>query len=89
MRVRRHGPSQTLELHGAVPTGAAPAHVVVSPDGATTYITNGGDGTVSVIDTDTMKPTGTIKVGQGPHGLRPSPDGRWLYVANVADTTLK
>lgn len=80
--------ARTVDLHGAVPTGAAPAHIVVSTDGATVYATNGGDETVSVIDATTMEHIDAIKVGDGPHGLRPSPDGRWLYVANMADSTL-
>jgi YVTN family beta-propeller protein len=80
--------SESLNLHGVVPTGSSPAHVVLSPDGRTVYTTNGDDGTVSVIDPRTMRPIDTIKVGEGPHGLRPSPDGRWIYVANMADGTL-
>jgi len=35
---------------GTVPTGREPAHVVVTPDNRTVYVTNGGDGTVTAID---------------------------------------
>lgn len=75
--------TKTLGLHGTVPTGGMPAHLVLSPDGRTAYTTNGADNSVSAIDTKTMKPVATIPVGSGPHGLRPRPDGKWVYVANI------
>lgn len=44
-----------------VPVGRHPAHVVVASDRRTAYITNGGDGTVSVVDANqgTPKKPGT------------------------------
>lgn len=75
-------------LHGSVPTGMSPAHIIVSPDGKMVYTTNGGDNTVSAIDATTMRAVATIPVGAYPHGLRPSPDGRWVYVANAKGTTV-
>lgn len=77
-----------LQLHGVVPTGKQLAHVVLSPDGRRSYITSGGDDTVSVIDIPTMKAVATVGVGSGPHGLRVSPDGRWVYLANLKGTSL-
>ncbi len=58
-----------------VPVGKHPAHVVVSGDGRTAYITNGTDNTVSVVDTATQRVSDVIAVGLAPHGLRISPDG--------------
>lgn len=66
-----------------VSVGTHPAHVVVSPDGRFTYVTNGGDNTVSVIDASVHRVVATIPVGEFPHGLRVSPDGRQVYVANL------
>ena len=69
--------ADSLDLHGAVRAGAAPAHVDVSPDGATAYITNGEDDTVTVIDTATMKPVDTIQVDTSSGACEPAP-GRGL-----------
>lgn len=80
--------SETNEVHGAVSTGAMPAHVIVTPDESRTYTTNNADNTVSAFDIATMTTIATIPVGDGPHGLRPSPDGTTIYVANIKGTTL-
>ncbi len=45
------------------------------------YVSNEQDGTVSIIDGETLTPAGTIAVGKRPRGIRPSPDGKYLYVA--------
>jgi YVTN family beta-propeller protein len=78
----------TYTLHGSIPTGKEPAHIILTPDGKTAYATNGNDDTVTAIDVATMKAVATIPVGAYPHGLRPSPDGKWVYVANAKGTTL-
>jgi len=80
--------AQGFQVHGTVFTGNEPAHIVVTPDGRTSYTTNGADDTVTAIDVSTMKPVTTIAVGAFPHGLRVSPDGKWVYVANAKGTTL-
>jgi YVTN family beta-propeller protein len=80
--------ANTFQLHGTVPTGKEPAHIVLAPDGKTAYATNDGEGTMTEIDVATMQPIATISVGDYPHGLRPSPDGKWVYVANAKGTTL-
>src|ERR1700731_1475597 len=61
------------------------------------YVTNGGDGTVSVIDTATNTVAGIpIPVGSEPFGVTITPDGKHAYVANrgsnnvsVIDTATK
>jgi YVTN family beta-propeller protein len=68
--------TSTYKVHGVVPTGMEPAHIILSPDGKTAYATNGSDNTVSVIDVYSMTNVATIPIGEYPHGLRPSPDGR-------------
>ncbi|MGO9486186.1 MAG: beta-propeller fold lactonase family protein [Rhodomicrobium sp.] len=45
------------------------------------YVSNEQDGTVSVIDGETLTTVGTIPVGKRPRGIRPSPTGDLLYVA--------
>ena len=47
------------------------------------YITNAGDGTVSVINTATNTVVGSpITVGNFPMGVAVTPDGSKVYVAN-------
>ena len=86
----RFGPSipRLTQSSPKVPVGMHPAHVVVSPDGRFAYITNGGDNTVSVIDTAARSLVATIPVGKFPHGLRISPDGKQAYVANLKGGTV-
>ncbi|MER6334871.1 Ig-like domain repeat protein, partial [Streptomyces sp. NPDC001034] len=56
--------------------------------GSTVYVTNSGDGTVSVIDTVTQAVTNTIIVGSSPFGVAVTPDGSQVYVANNGDGTV-
>ena len=52
------------------------------PDGSRVFVSNGKDGTVSVIDIATNKITTTIAVGKHPWNMAMTPDGGKLYVAN-------
>jgi YVTN family beta-propeller protein len=53
------------------------------------YVANGGDGTVSVIDTATNTVVGIpIPVGREPFGLDVTPDGKHAYVANRGSNNL-
>lgn len=72
---------------GEIAVGAAPRSLVVSPDGKLVFVANGGDGTISVIETDKLGnpaitlnlPAGSVPVAlavaQTTAGLR-------LYVAD-------
>lgn len=72
--------------------GERPLAVAVSPDGHNVYVTNSGNGTLSVIDTVAKSEvTGLfsrIKVGTDPIGVTASPDGQFIYVANREDNTV-
>jgi YVTN family beta-propeller protein len=59
----------------------------LSADGKTAYVTNGNDGTVTVIDTATQA-TQTIGVGSNPMGVAISPDGTTIYVTNGYSNSL-
>jgi len=59
----------TQAVVATIPVGTFPAETAFSPDGGTAYVTNYGDGTVSVINTAAGKVTATIAVGPGPYGL--------------------
>jgi YVTN family beta-propeller protein len=55
---------------------------------ARAYITNSGDGTVSVIDTTNNTVVETIPVGRKPFGVAVTPDGSKVYIANSGDNTV-
>jgi gliding motility-associated-like protein len=54
----------------------------------TAYITNSGDGTISVIDVANNTVTETILVGQVPTGVSVSADGTKVYTTNRNDNTI-
>ena len=61
----------------------------MDPAARTVYVTNYGDGTVSVIDAATRAVTATIPVGSEPAGVAVDPATHTAYVANVlADGTV-
>lgn len=59
--------------------------VHASTVGPRVYVSNDGDGTVSVIDSGTNTLITTIPVGQFPRGVVVSPEGTRLYVSNFTD----
>ena len=61
----------------------------MTPDGTRLFVTNGGAGTVTKIDTATNGVTvAAIKVGNGPSSIAVSPDGMYAYVTNSTDNTV-
>ena len=52
------------------------------------YVTNGGDNTVSVIDTATNTVVATIPVGSSPQGIAVTPNGAFVYVTNAGSNTV-
>jgi YVTN family beta-propeller protein len=68
---------------GVVPAGSRPIGVAVSPDGTRAYVTNIGDGTLSVFDTSLPAIVSTVAVGGSPYGpidVAVHPDGSRVYV---------
>ena len=68
--------------------GTRPLGVAVNPVTNTVYVTNEGDGTVSVISGSTGTVTGTIPVGTGPRGVAVNTVTNTAYVANFFDNTV-
>jgi len=66
-----------------VAVGSGAGNVAVSPDGATVYVSNSNDGTVTAINTATQSAT-TISLApnSAPNGLAVSPDNSTLYVTD-------
>ncbi|WP_101947729.1 beta-propeller fold lactonase family protein [Mycobacterium sp. 3519A] len=71
-----------------IEVGPQPADVAVSPDGATAYVVNQGDNTVSVIDTATNTVSHTVAVGDNSVAVAASPDGSRVYVVNRFDDSV-
>jgi YVTN family beta-propeller protein len=72
----------TNTVEATVTVGTFPEGVAVTPDGKHAYVTNEGDGTVSVIDTATNTVAATVVVGTFPIWVAVTPDGKQAYVAN-------
>ena len=68
-----------------LPVASGPDGIVITPNGATVFVSGSGASTVSVIDAATDRVTQAIEVGKGPQGLAMSPDGRLLLVAVNTD----
>jgi YVTN family beta-propeller protein len=80
-----------------IPVGNGPQGVAVNPLTDTVYVSNGGDGTVSVIDGATCNAshTGgcgqtpqTVTVGNSPYPIDVDQRTDTVYVGNVGDSTL-
>lgn len=69
-------------VHAVADTGPGPAHVIEAPNGKV-YVTNAGDGTVSVYRAAALTPVTSIDLGGMPHGLRAAADGSVIVVANT------
>jgi YVTN family beta-propeller protein len=72
------GPKQIT--HIAV--GKAPEAIDVSPDGRELWVGQNGDGSISIIDTETNKVKETIKVGQVPIRVKFTPDGKRVLISD-------
>jgi len=71
-----------------VKVGKNPWSVAVDSVNKRIYVTNRGDGTVSVINAENNKLINTIKVGKEPIGVEADPANGRLYVANHADISV-
>jgi YVTN family beta-propeller protein len=71
-----------------ITVGNNPVGPEITADGKRAYVTNFGDGTVSVITTATGAVSAPITVGTNPHGAAITPDGKRAYVPNIGDGTV-
>jgi len=59
--------TKTLDLITTIDDMNAPLDVTVHPDGTRIYVTNAGNGTISVVDTTTYAHIATVAVGTSPN----------------------
>ncbi len=76
----KHEAIQTITLgeRGVI----KPMSVLLSPDGATLYVSTGRGHKLFVIDTASNKITSSLEVGERPWGIALSPDAKTLFSAN-------
>lgn len=77
----------TYRVMASAPTGKEPAHVIAAPNGKV-YVTNAGDGTVSVYRAEGLVPIGRITLGGMPHGQRAAAGGSVIVIANMMNAAL-
>jgi YVTN family beta-propeller protein len=62
--------------------------VALTPNGRWVLVTNESGGSVTVIDTSTLKVSKTVPVGKRPRDMAFSPDGDTAYVSGELDASL-
>ena len=78
----------TRKAGDAIPVGADPAAIAITPNGRTAYVVNSGSGTVTPIATATRKAGKAIRVGADPAAIAITPNGRIAYVTNSGSDTV-
>lgn len=70
-------------LAASIPVGLGPLLPGLTPDGSQLWVPNAGEGTISVIDTASLKVVRTIRTGRYMTHIAFSPDGARAYVAEA------
>lgn len=79
--------SSTGALRKRILVEASPYDLVLSPDGATLYVSNWSSDSISVIDTASEKVVASIAVGDNPNDMELHRDGR-LFVSCANENTV-
>lgn len=66
----------------AIPVGANPCGMALSPDGRFLYVANSSSGDVSIIDAWTFQEMGRVRVGVSPQRIAITPDGNKVFITN-------
>jgi serine/threonine-protein kinase len=78
----------TRQVEQALSADGRPQSLALSRDGSTAYVTDGGTGSLLVVDTTGPRIVDRIRVGAGPDGVALSPDGKTAYVVDIDDNAL-
>ena len=68
--------------------GRGPEAVAVTPDGTGVWVTNAGDGTVSVVDPFTLSTLATLIAGRAPVAIAFTPDGQKALVVVAGESAV-
>jgi YVTN family beta-propeller protein len=71
-----------------IATGAGPHEIAFDRDGSHAFVTNGGDGTVSVVNVQTLQKVRDVPTGKGPASIALSPASQLLYVTHEQEGTI-
>ena len=80
--------ADTLQPLAHVATGKGPHRLAASADGKTLFVTNGADGTASVVDTAKRAKAHDLTVGAAPVAIATSPLSGFAYVASETGITV-
>ena len=76
------------EMIKRIKVGREPHDIALSPDRKYIATGNFGDGTVSIVNVESLALERTIPTGKGTHGVAFSPDGKFLFATNAQEDTL-
>lgn len=71
-----------------IPVGKNPRDILISEDKRLAFVNSLDEGTITVIDLETLKVSATIGVGEKPWDMKISPDGRYLYVTDYGGASV-
>jgi YVTN family beta-propeller protein len=80
--------SDGATLVRSIPTGRGPHEIAFDRDDAHAFVTNRGDGTVSVVDVRALKKVVDVPSGNGPASIAYSAASQMLYVTHAGDGTI-
>lgn len=86
--VTRFSTSSNVTFGTAIPVGAGPQAVAITPDGSTAYIANASGNSVTPINLATNTAGTAIPVGAAPIAVAITPDGSTAYVTNDGDNSV-
>lgn len=72
----------------SIPTGRGHHEIAFSSDDRFAYVTNQGDGTLSIIDIRTLERIKQLEIGKSPVSIAYSSQGRGVYVVNQDGGTI-
>jgi len=78
----------TSETIATVDVGGRPSYIAVAPDERVAYVANADNGTVDVVDLESLAVVDSFVVGGKPWGVAVSADGRYVYVPDNSGGTL-
>jgi YVTN family beta-propeller protein len=80
--------TQKLAVVASIPTGLPPHQLAFTPDGKRAFVTNGRDGTVSIIDAVTPVKIADVATGASPSGVAASSLSAAMYVIDNVDGSI-